>query len=192
MDQSERATAAFNYLTTSGRLTGVTKRPDTWVSSSNHIDGRISIGIGRVGVGALGRGGIALECSTQEEALQHRFYHEMAHLLMIDRGYEDVDALPLYDMTKKIRRNNQNKLGASALGSIDFYGEGVRYLEDAAEVMALLLRGDDVTQQHLDYLTDQESRLAKRERGLATISTRGVEQLAIGAMTALLSKTGDI
>ncbi|MDO4781554.1 MAG: hypothetical protein Q4A34_04185 [Candidatus Saccharibacteria bacterium] len=75
-----------------------------------------------------------------------------------------------------IRREHSYQLGASAIGSIRFYGDLERYAEDAADIIALAARGDELTEKHMVDLA-RPAHINSRI-GLATLNVDAVMALA--------------
>lgn len=121
---SEHGSELYNYICRQGGLVDI-RRGDSWVSWSNTQHGVITLGVGEQPPEHLGW--LAPQCENQRQALQHRLFHEMAHLATLTHieGTNYSEPSPLtrgfMEELQAIRRKHSYQLGASAIGSIRFY-----------------------------------------------------------------------
>lgn len=176
---SEHGSKLYNYIYRQGRLVDI-RRGDSWVSWSNTQHGVITLGVGEQPPEHLGW--LAPQCKNQWQAMQHRLFHEMGHLATLTHigGANYSEPSPLtrgfMEELQAIRREHSYQLGASAIGSIRFYGDLERYAEDAADIIALAARGDELTEKHMVDLA-RPAHINSRI-GLATLNVDAVMALA--------------
>ncbi len=112
---------------------------------------------------------------SYEDEVTLRLLHELGHLFEASRITADSELIQDFlRTTRAVRSVNQN-LGLSAIGSLSFYGNDMKFREDAAELTAMYTFDPKYLQGFLRHVNTPESTPLLNSVGIATIPGYGDE-----------------
>jgi hypothetical protein len=158
LSRTELGSKMFNHLLGNGHLVDIDIDSSTWESRSNWQEKSICLGTARQDSPTAER--LVFGNLSREEAMIHRFNHEMAHLFLLcptqgnplDRGTPVVQQF--MRSVDSVRRAHSYKKGLSAVGSMSFYNDGRKPHEDAAELIAMRLRSRSYLGAFANYISN--------------------------------------
>lgn len=140
-----------------------------WISRSNAQHG--SIHLGTLPLPSTDRLRLIFDDQNinYEQEITLRLLHETGHLFeakQIRSGSDSIQAL--LKTARAVRGVNRN-LGLTAIGSLAFYDDSMRFREDTAELLSMYAFDPQYLRRYLSYLGDAANTAALNQVGIASV-----------------------
>lgn len=163
---------------------------DTWVSRSNAREGYIHLGTQPLPKEQRERLLFDDAHIGYEDEVTMRLLHEVGHLFEAARISTGSDRIQdLLKTARSIRRVNQH-LGLTAIGSLPFYGDDMRYHEDTAELLSMYAFNPAYLRRYCDFLGNPNNATTLNPVGVTVVPGYSAElfELVQSAVTETVSE----